>query len=160
MAVQFVFEKPKQQEVPAAALVEQSASEMLADELLILDAKLKTLGVPEIEKRIKEIKSNLQLIAADSLESYTGWVINAQHGDVTVSPCKKMTEIVDQDGLIAYIDAKVGHEATIGVLEFAITKLRKIMGENEITKFAKEVPGARSITVTHKPEHASNSHSA
>lgn len=153
MAVQYVFEKPQQQqEAPPAQLVEQSASEMLADELLILDAKLKTMGVPDIEKRMKEIKGELQSIAAGSLESYVGWVINAQHGDVTVSACKKMTEVSDPDGLIAYIEKKVGHEAVQAVVEFAITKLRKILGETEIAKFAKEVPGSRTITCTHKPE--------
>jgi hypothetical protein len=151
MAVSYVFEKPAQQEpVPAQPLVEQTASQLLAGELISLDRKLVDADVPEILKRIEVIKKELQSIAKDAVAPDLGWVIEAPNGVVTVSKCAEKIEIKDLDGLIQYIESKLGHNAVLAVLSAQLTSLRKILGENEIHKFSETVPGARTIKVAHK----------
>ena len=159
MGVNIVVEKAKTETgleqqvtlIPAGkteqALVSKTHSQTLAEELILLQRKLLAAEVPEITKRMDTIKKELQSIAAAAISPYDVWVIDCDTGKVQLSACKHMTAIADKDGVLKYIEDKVGKDALASVIQINLTDLKKVLSENEIAKFVTDTPGSRTTTI-------------
>lgn len=161
-----IFEKPKdtgsqQEPVYNAAIQGQhhspltaglSEEQLLAEELLDLDAKIKAAGVAAINKRIAEIKGQLQLIAQENADPKAEFKIVAPSGTVILGKCAETTQVSDMEGLLAYADKKVGHEAIMAVLSVTLGDLKKLLSENEIASFSTKGYGSRVCKVVPNPQ--------
>lgn len=130
----------------SVTLTQQSKAEMLTDEIIHLELKLRSIGAAEILKRQGLIKQELQLIAADEPKDqmvvFTGTI-----GTVELSACKRETEIVNKGGLLSKLTKKVSAEAAQDAMTFNMTKLKKLLSENEIMEYAETEYGGRITKV-------------
>lgn len=127
-------------------LFNQTPEGALADELITLDAKLRDLEVPQIEKRVKEIKDGFQL-QAKSCDPASPYSITGDLGVVTLSPCANKTEIPDPLALVLMLSKKFGPEVAASVLTVNLTNLKQVLSGAEIAAYSETVAGARACKI-------------
>jgi hypothetical protein len=116
--------------------------EVLVDELTMIDAKLKSMEVDVMQKRVDEIKNRLQSVAADMPPEQEA-VIKGSIGEVTFSPCRRETTITNKAG----IAEKVGAEAFLAMAKVNLTDAKKYLSENELAAFTETGYGSRTLKV-------------
>ena len=125
----------------------QTPESALADELITLDQKLRDLEVPQIEKRVKEIKDGFQAQAKDFFDPASPYSITGELGVVTLSPCANKNEITDPLALLLMLSKKFGHEVASSVLTINQTNLKKVLSGAEIAAYSETVAGARTCKI-------------
>jgi hypothetical protein len=130
---------------------QQTEREMLADELINLDLKLKAANVAAINKRITEIKGVLQSIAAAECEPTESLTIKGQHGVVSLGPQANTSVILDMDGLIQYAVDKVGKDAIMAKVKITQGDLQQVLSQAEIEKFSQSAYGNRVCKIIPAP---------
>lgn len=150
MAVSFALKPAVKKVEQHNVSVQPSEQEQLIDELVSLDAQLKAFGVDKKQKRIAEIKKELQLIASQyDLGAPVNFV--GQLGTVVLSKCASSTTITDPVALLGYLKEKFP-EAWFTVIDFPLTKLKKLLSESELEKFTAIVYGARTTKIESEKE--------
>lgn len=130
-------------------LVEQTNEQMLADELITLDTKLKEWGVPEVAKRVDTIKKELQSIAKP-MPPDEAVVWEGQLGVVQLTACAQATQVKDVTGLLNFVKDKCGEDAAASLVKISLTDLKKVLSENEMAAYIEVVPGARTCKIVPK----------
>jgi len=134
-------------------ITQQTKAEVLTDELIHLELKLRTIDAVGIYKKQTEIKKDLQLIAEDEPKDQPVIFVGTK-GTVELSVCKKEVEIKEKGKLITRLIKKVGVEAMHDTLTFNMTKLKKLLSENEIMEYAETSLGGRNTKI--KPTESPN----
>lgn len=133
-------------------ILAQSEQEMLVDELITLDLQLKSIDTASLEKRISEIKKELQSIAQeqphDQPVTFTGMM-----GEVVFSACSKLTKVQlpDAPTLLKSLVKKFGVDAAYDAITFNLTKLKKLLSENELAEWTTIEEGSRVSKIKPKP---------
>jgi len=135
-------------------LVQQTEVQMLADELIQLDNKLKSIDTSEIVKRMTAIKKEL-LATLEDVPDDEPYTFDGSLGEVEFSAKSVMTEIVDQHGLYTKLQS-MGDEVVAGIVKFGLGDLKKVLGENEIKAFSQEKSGPRTCKIKPSKETTSD----
>lgn len=122
-----------------------TAEQVLVDELVIIDAKLKELEIKPMLDRLDVIKKQLQSIAKE-LPPEAEAIIKGSIGETIFSPCRKETSIDDKNALIFVLGQKVFNE----VASISLTDLKKYLSENEIAPLVKTGFGSRTLKAVKK----------
>jgi hypothetical protein len=99
----------------------------------------------DIVKRMDEIKKELQGVANEQMDAKKVAVFSCKDGTMTFSERGKSYEVHDPMALVTALNDKFGPEVAFSVVAIALTPLRKILSENELKKYLKEEPGARTL---------------
>lgn len=130
-------------------LAEHTEEELMADELIQLDNKLRELEVPQIQAKIKTIKDALQLVAKDfppeQPVSFTG-----ENGTVTLTPCAQGSVVSNPYDLFQMLVSKFGKDVATSVITFNKTALAKVLSGGEIAQYSTDAPGARTCKINSK----------
>ena len=134
-----------------AMLKEKTEGQIIADELIQLDLKMKELDFATITKKHKELKDKLQLIAKDSPpnEQVT---FEGDLGIVTLTPAADKKVVKDPLVLVQSLLEKFGPEATETVITIGLTALGKILSGAEIDAVTVTEPGSRTCKINPKAQ--------
>ena len=130
-------------------LVATSDTEALVNELCALEKKLREWDVAAVNKRMKEIKDELQSIASNSAP-FEPVAFSSHLGSVMLSAAAKMTVVKSIKALLGYLTEKFDDAAVESVLTVNLTALKKLLSENEIAQFTETVAGSRKTTISPK----------
>lgn len=148
MAVQM---KPMQQQV-AAPVVSQKPKEgtihenlalaLMVDEFVKLKLKLDEVN-PEAKAAAK-LQKELQLIAMEG-DPAVRVEMDGQECHMAFTAQESSREIVDMQGLIGALKAKIGYPALIGLIKINLGDVDKYLSEVESAPFIGTKPGSRKL---------------
>lgn len=117
-----------------------SEEQVLTDELVQLRKTLDDLDVPQMEERYDEVRKKLVAFAQNS-DPESPKVFVGSKGEVTFSPCRVETTIVDKAGLIE----KLGQEVFNEIAKVSLTDLKKYLSEAEYATLIEKTYGTRTL---------------
>lgn len=125
-------------------IVEQTDQEMLVDELVQLELKMQSVDMKDVVKRMTEIKKELQSIA-ETFADDEPVVFTGSLGCVEFSAKANLTkvELPDAPTLLKKLVKKFGADAAYDTVAFSLTKLKKLLSENELSEFTTIMKGSR-----------------
>lgn len=141
-------DQEKLQQVDAVSTEEASSAVLSAvDEYVFIQRKIEAFDMAPLLKRQEELKKQLQLIAkSEHFPSNKPVQLYGTHNNyVEFSPQANSTKIADKEGLVAAI----GIDGYIDNTDITLTAAKKLLSENELSKYTTIVPGARTMKTVH-----------
>jgi hypothetical protein len=120
-------------------------TEALTQEFVGLYRRYVEHDMKDIVKRMDEIKKDLQTVANDEMDAKKPATFSCKDGTMTFSERGKAYDVEDPMALVTALNDKFGPEVAFSVVAIALTPLRKILSEQELKKYLKESPGARTL---------------
>lgn len=131
---------------PAKVLVEPGSSiEALTGEYIDLHQKSVYFELKQIFKRMDDIKKQLQTIANETMDPKQPAIFVCPQGEVQFSERGTSISVVEPLVLLDALVNKFGLEAAEQVISIAITPLRKLLSEAELTPYVTETLGSRTL---------------
>jgi hypothetical protein len=119
--------------------------EALTQEFVGLYRRYVEHDMKDIVKRMDEIKKDLQTVANEEMDAKKPATFSCKEGTMTFSERGKAYDVEDPMALVTALNDKFGPEVAFSVVAIALTPLRKILSEQELKKYLKESPGARTL---------------
>lgn len=139
----------KTQTVPEPTVVPaiQSKTEVeaMTEEYIILFQKLEQVGGKKLLSRMEEIRKKLVADANENVADDKPAVFKCETGEVRFSERGESTKIPEPMQLIKNLEQKFGSDVAYSIVNIAITPLKKILSDMELTKYITKEPGSRTL---------------
>lgn len=123
-----------------------TAEQVLVDEMVTIDQKLKEMEADVLQKRFEEVKKQLAA-TAKTLPPEKPATFQGSIGQVEFSAARVESKINDKDDLIAALDKASGYGQKLfnEIASVSITDLKKYLSEDELNHLLEKVYGSRTL---------------
>ena len=134
---------------PMSVSVEETETQVLTeawcDEYIQLHQKWEQLEGKKLLDRMNKLKSDLQLIANQSIDKDQVAVFSSALGEIEFSKRSTVKEISDTQLLVSALVEKLGSAAAFSCVKIGMSELKRLLSENEMKHYVQETPGSRTL---------------
>lgn len=119
--------------------------EQLVEEFIQIWTRLEAFGAMQMQKRLEEIKKQLQSIANEKGSDDEEFTFKAPSGSMVFAKRTINKVVKSAAELVEHLNEKFDLEQAFSVVKIGMTELKKLLSENEIEQYVDSVPGSRSL---------------